>query len=288
MLVRFAAYREYQAARSEANDAMMALLIASKLGSHQLAGSLAQPDTRLTTLYAALPGIRRLDVSVARASDLMRDAERHLAFMAIPFVLAVHESLLLSTVALLRQEGIDYQSSHWQYAYAKDIGRIGLARLHQYIAERVAMNFDPAHLALFLFANRVRNRLIHHRGVPTPSLMSDYSKGLGGHRSLWEGLTHRSLTVRRDTTLELGEGELIAALALTGRLAIELNESLQPPTLDESVWARLAVEDYRASYPERFVKPQYVRRVLGFARALYTPIALDESDIRTALSTLGY
>ena len=64
------------------NDAMVALLIASRLGQHVLTTSAADPSVRLPVLFRQLQGIDRLNVTSERASELLGSSEELLVKMA--------------------------------------------------------------------------------------------------------------------------------------------------------------------------------------------------------------
>jgi hypothetical protein len=107
VIVHFPAYRRFSEARIEADDAMMALLIGARLGEHALKTSAASPDALLPALFGQIRGIGRLNRTAGDSARLLADAETHLANMAIPYVLAIHGSFLVSVAQMLRDDARD-------------------------------------------------------------------------------------------------------------------------------------------------------------------------------------
>jgi hypothetical protein len=119
MVVKFPAYRDFEAARIAANDAMMALLIGARLGEHELTTSAASPETRLPTLFGQIESIQRVNRTVGDAARLLARAEAHLAGMAIPYALAVHGAFVALTVEMMRGDGLDAHSTGWDTPKAR-------------------------------------------------------------------------------------------------------------------------------------------------------------------------
>jgi hypothetical protein len=200
--------------------------------------------------------------------------------MAIPFCLAVHDELTQSIVQMLREGGVDFDDPKWAHTYTRKPGSIGIANVHAYIAERTGVAFDPIDLEMFRLANRVRNRIIHYAGVANDALLDEYSEGWSGAAATWEHLTGRALAVDGNNLLDLGEPELVGALAVSKRLAEQANVMLRPPVLDKSYWAGVVVEDYRHTNRQRFgQKHNRGRRLKGFAQHAYRDLQLTEQEL---------
>lgn len=224
--VKFPAYRDFDAARIAANDAMMALLIGARLGEHDLMTSAASPETRLPTLFGQVEGIRRVNRTIGDAAGLLAQAEGHLAQMAIPYALAVHGAFLARTVRMLRRDGRDSQSAPWTYQWRADANDVPLSVVHEYVEERSGRHLTRSLLEMFHLARRVRNRVIHHGSRAGSRLPTHYRDLPAAVRGSWERLAGRPITVQPDGQLKLAEGEIIAVLATSRRLADEVSELL--------------------------------------------------------------
>lgn len=286
--ILFPGWREYKAARTEANDAMMALLVAARIGAHTLESSPARPNVLLSDLYGSIRGIGRLDVTVGRGGELMGTAERHLAFMGIPFCLAVHDALTQRVIDLLRAGGRDAPAATWKHPYVKKPGEVGLARVHAYISERVGVPLDPTDAELFRLVNRLRNRIVHHAGVANQPLLDEYEAGWSNARPEWESLTGRALSIDADGVLQLGESEIVAAFALLDRLAHQINSALHPPVISREFWADVVVEDFRSRNRRSFGQPAIrMRKLAGQARTFYSSIGLTDADLEAAVGRVA-
>lgn len=283
MIVRFPAYRLYSEARIEVNDAMMALLIGARLGEHALRTSAASPDARLPSLFGQITGIDRMNRTARDAARLLGDAEKHLAYMAIPYALTVHSSFLVSAARMLRDDGRDEPADGYPIARQQDLTKLSLENAHEYIAMRSVIPLDDTLLMLFHLSRRIRNRIVHFNGSAGSRLAADYRTLSKTARGSWEALAGRPLpTAITAGRLQLQEGELVAVLAISRHLAQEVN-NLLAHSLSRRYWARVVIEDYRAAYPQRFgERDRRLRRVLGHADRLYGPLRLSESDLRDA------
>jgi len=283
VLVRFPAYRRYSEARIEVNDAMMALLIGARLGEHALRTSAADPSALLPSLFGQIAGIARVNRTAGDAARLLGDAEKHLAYMAIPYALTVHSAFLVSAARMLRDDRRDEPSHDYSVPRQGDLTKLSLDIAHEYIAARGVVGLDDTLLALFHVARRIRNRIVHFNGSAGSRLAADYKTLPKAARASWEDLAGRPLPAAISAgRLELAEGELVATLAISRHLAQETN-SLLAHSLSRPYWARVVIDDYRSAYPQRFgERDRRVRRVLGHAERLYRPLKLSEAELTQA------
>jgi hypothetical protein len=92
-VVRFASYRQYDAARTDASNAMMALLAGAQLASHLL--KLTEGSERLLPeVYPRVPHIGRFNLTSEAAREILDTADTHLGAMGVPYALAIHEDYL--------------------------------------------------------------------------------------------------------------------------------------------------------------------------------------------------
>jgi hypothetical protein len=261
----------------------MALLIGARLGEHALSTSPADPSAHLPELFGRISGIERVNRTVADAARLLSDAEHHLASMGIPYVLGVQGAFLSDAIAMLRESGKDDESASWSIPWRPDPKDVPLNEIHEYVAERCGRDLPSELLELFRLSRRIRNRIVHFAGVAGSRLPGEYRSLSPEARARWEEVAGKPLTVDADGRLELSEGELIAVLATTYRLAQAVNAMLVE-TLSREYWARVVVADYRTLEPQRFgEKAKTVRRLMGHARIYYGAIGLTRDELQAAL-----
>jgi hypothetical protein len=79
----FAAYREYRKKRTDASNALMALLAGAQLASHLL--KLTDGSRHLLPdIFPSVPHIRRFNLSTEQAIELLDAADEHLGAMSVP------------------------------------------------------------------------------------------------------------------------------------------------------------------------------------------------------------
>lgn len=282
MHVRFPTYRLYKENLIAANDAMMALMIGARLGQHSLSTSPASPDALLPQLFGSIDGIERLNRTAADAADLLSASEYHLASMGIPYALSTHGAFISSVIEMLRADGRDAEKGEWTIPWAPDPYTLDLALGNEYFEERAGIQLPPHLLELFHLSRKIRNRIIHGAGTPGSHLLSEFRQLPLAVKESWEKLSGRPLSVDSGR-LRLGEGELIAVLAFSRGLAHTVNEALEG-TLSREYWARILIQDYRTQFPQRFgERHARMRRIRGFARALYGPLQLTDEEIEAQL-----
>ena len=107
-MIKHPEYRAFERSRIAANDAMMALAIGARLAGHLLSQSPDEDaDRLLPDVFPTVEGAQKLNRTVEDARLLISSAETHLAYMAIPFALSVHQTYCVQALRLLRRDGID-------------------------------------------------------------------------------------------------------------------------------------------------------------------------------------
>lgn len=274
------AFRKFERARIDSNDAMMALLVGSRLGSHTLALAEGSPHL-LGTMFPAVDEIQRFNRSIRDARALIQSAERHLTFMAIPYALAVYADFLIDSILLARESGLDHEGD--------DPTKVQLDTIHSRLAGalRVDLSELPAtHLRLFELLRLIRNRIIHRGGTTGSRLRTHYRQVLHEEdRREWRRIADRELALGDSSAqLPLEAPELRAALAVTKHLAESVSALLdrQVPT---AIWAREAVREYRLSVGGD-IRPNEVQSIVGFARMHYSHLDLADGEIQAALANI--
>ncbi len=270
-IVHFPEFRNFKQAWTEADDAMMALLIGGRLGRHLLSASEGSPEL-LGALYPTVIDSGRLNRTVGEAHDLIESAERYFAYMAIPYVLSVYGDFLAQSISLLRAVGLSTDTDE-----PRDIE---LSKLHNRFcaaAKTTVPALPPVQLELFEFTRWIRNRIIHRVGTSGSTLPNHYRQVLSsGARKEWERVTKRPPSFGSGSVpMGLGAPELLAALAITKRLADGVNAILQT-SLTKQMWIQVVLSDYAASVPGPTTSKG--RKLVGFARTNYRPLGLVEAD----------
>jgi hypothetical protein len=271
-VVKYAAYRGYEATRIETSDAMMALLAGAQLASHLLQLTRGSQHL-LPEVYPNVPHIGRFNLTSDRAADLLNSADVHLGAMGVPYALSVHEDYLRSCLELLSRDG---------RCSASVVG-YNLALQHGAIERATGQKFSADSLTQLTTLRKMRNCTIHEGGRADSSLVSHITRWKPSVTTAWLLLAKRSPQhLRVGDRVTFGHGELILSLAVTKSLAREANEQLQP-TLSRTLWADLVIEELLADSPSAKRAPDGFRKTLGVARYYYSPLGLTEDELRAAL-----
>lgn len=264
-MVSFPAYRLHEDGRVEANDAMVALLVGARLSNHMLS-LMEGSSSYLTEVFPQLPGVTRLHVTIPRARSLLENSERHLALMAIPYSVSIHEDYLNRCVDMMcvakgdPPSGVSFHKRKLRNIYTT-LEELGLP----------AVSVGDGHL--FELVRRIRNQIVHE-GTLVGDVLGHYQSepGIG---QAWRVLAKRDLNKSEDGQyLRIEASELFGCLAILKKLADQLNVSLQS-TLNPNAWVTIAVgaflQEMKPGNPN-----QMARRLLGYVRHNYGALALPE------------
>ena len=281
MNTHFPAYRTFKTARIEAIDAMTALLIGSRLSITNLR-AVKNQETMLPDIYNGVAGIERLNRTASDAVTLLTTSEKHLAYMAIPYGLAVYAGFLTDVAKMLQADGRNPRTMERQ----EDLSKLSLDIAHEYISDCCQAGLDYEYVSLFQFSRRIRNRIIHFNGTAGSHI--DYANLSQEAKEIWLNLARRPFTeCVHDNRLLLGDSELLAVLGVCNELANKIN-ALLSTAISRTYWARLAVTDFKACYPERFKETNNrLRHLEGYAYHLYRPIGLTSEEISDALDAVS-
>lgn len=273
-VIRFAAYRQYEAARVEASNAMMALLAGAQLASHLL--RLTEGSARLLPeVYPRVPHIGRFNLTSEAAREILDAADTHLGAMSVPYALAIHEDYLKTCLALLARAG---------RCSAATAANTNLAGQHTAIAAATGGSFGADSLAQITTLRLMRNCTIHAGGRANAALINHLATWAPSTEDGWVRLAKRSpRTLRVGASVTFGQAEMILALAVTKSLDREANQLLQP-ALPRELWADLVIEDLLNDSPSAKRAPDGLRKARGIARHHYGPLVLTEPELDAALS----
>lgn len=275
--INFAQYRDYVRARTDANNAMIALLAGSRLAAHNLQLHSGSPH-QLPGLFPAVEDIDRFNLLPDRASELLLDADAHLAAVAIPYALAVYEAFVKDAATMLADAG---------FKVSQKSGSLNAGQMHSTLFA-AADEPEPADvIGLFHVLRCVRNAQIHQAGQVTNEVCASLSSLTAGQRERWEQLTMGPVdNIIDGDMLRFTIGHLIAAFAVTKEAARRINKMLGRK-IGRETWAKIATLDFAetAKHPQN--STQWKRGLVGFARFHYLGgLNLKEDELERAARVL--
>jgi hypothetical protein len=275
--VHFPDYRVYDASREEANNAMMALLVGSRLAAHTL--RLTEGSTRvLSEIFPAVPHIKRFDLRTESARQLLLDADTHLGAAAVPYALAVHEDFVMTSLNLLKSWGVVLQTGK---------KAIKAWNMHEILFKTMNATGPQPSLSHYHLLRIMRNTQIHAGGTVSPELQNYVAKMASSSVTAWQRLTGRPpADIAVGTKITFTVGDIIASFAVIKELARNINLGLQS-TIQPSAWAQIIVEDYSSQTNNIRNSDNWMRSLRGYARTLYRPLGITASELEAAAIALG-
>jgi len=275
--VRFPIYRTYTASRQEADNAMMALLVGSRLAAHTLQLTVGSPRL-LPEMFPAVQDIKKFNLKTVMARELLSNADTHLGAVAVPYALAVHEDFMISVIAMLKGVGLRVNTGH---------KAIKAYNMHEIYFNAVGVSAPSMELKQFHLLRHMRNSQIHAGGATSPALISAIRGMQASEIQTWESLTGRSPSdIIQQGKLSFVTGDIIASFAVTKRLGRVVNYALQG-AFTSSVWAKIAVEDFAPQTNLFRNSDQWMRRLRGYARVNYGPLNLTDEALEAAAIATG-
>lgn len=263
--VHFKHYRDYLEQISLVNDTVMGLLAGSKLSEQLL--SLSEGSTALLgDIYPGIQDINRFNLPVAKARDVLDDAENLLVILAVPQILALHESLMLDILGILGSNA-----------------RPSAAQMHETFEDKTGLSFPSEELALFHLLRLARNEHIHNGGVTRAYFAKERRKLPSKANDTWIQITGESFPVyKTGDRVILNVPFLIGTLAVTRRLTSIANRHLSQ-VIPVPHWADLVVQEWSL---ERRTgnEQQQMRRIRGIARRFYSAIEISDSELEAAVA----
>ncbi|MGO1264325.1 hypothetical protein [Microbacterium sp.] len=274
--IKFSRYREYVSARVEANNAMIALLAGSRLSAHNLQLHAGSPH-QLPGLFPAVEDIDRFNLLPDRASELLIDADAHLAAVSIPYALAVYEAFVKDAIGMLDAAGYSIPSGRYH---------LNAGRMHQTLYEAAGEDEPLDVISLFHVLRTARNAQIHHAGFVTSEVKDAVDALDADQLARWEQLTMAPVgAMFSNGKLRFKLGHLIASFAVTKEAARRIN-SLLGQKLSRDTWLHHVVEDYTVNakqHPKN--RRQWKRGLKGFARFHYEELKLSEAELDAAVGS---
>lgn len=275
-VVRFPAYRQYESLRIEASNALMGLLAGAQLSGHLLQLNKGS-DRLLPEVYPNVPHIGRFNLTADAASDILSEADVHLGAMSIAYALALHEDHVKTSLLMLADAGV---TSRRRAREAHASGQ------HALLQEACGDLLDPLPLEQLDVLRKMRNAVIHDGGRVSPGLTASIESLSSGALAGWTKVAGRDPSgLRPGDRLRFGHGEMILALAVTKNVERGVNRLLQVG-LPRVTWIDIAVRDAVASLPGVLGGNAGPRKVHGFARHHYGPLAISRGEVAAAINSL--
>lgn len=160
--VSYRSYRSHEKQRIQTNDTMMGLLVGSKLAAATLeltAGS----SVTLSRMFPTVEHIRRFDHLADKARDVLSDAEPLLGTMAVPFVIGLHEDLMVGMLKLINAE---------PSMRVPNLRDAKASNMHSKFELATGANFPSELTQLFHLIRTMRNTHIHNGGRADTALQN--------------------------------------------------------------------------------------------------------------------
>ena len=279
--VQFAIYRDYEASRQRANNAIVALLAGSALAAHTL--KLTEGSDRLLPeIFPAVPHIEYFNLRPDAAAAVIGAAGPHLATVTVPYALAIHGDFVTQC--------IDWMANTHRVALMIPRRDVNSGNMHEALASAVKNSLAASgsvDLELFHLYRQMRNCHIH-RGGRANSALRDQEVGLSPEaRVRWRDLTGREAgTLIADGRAEYCLLDVFAIFAVTKELGRGIN-SLLRTGLSPSQWAEACVDDYCQETARAPKSNAWGRGLIGYARYRYEALALEKRVLFEAAAKKG-
>lgn len=271
--INYPSYRVHEKQRIQTNDTMMGLLVGSKLAAATLELTAGSTVT-LSKMFPTVQHIRRFDHVADTARDVLADAEPLLGIMAVPFVIGLHEDLIVGMLKMINAEA---------KMSVPQLDKAQSSNMHTKFESSTGTAFTPELTELFHLVRLMRNTHIHNGGRADNRLQNYSSKVSAQGKAMWTQITGQAAPVfSSGDDVRLGLPELIGSLAVTKRLADEANIVLQT-ALARQTWLDILREDWLASVSPKGNPDQREKNLRGFARMYYAPLNFTAAEIRTTV-----
>lgn len=273
-VVRFRAYRQYEALRIDVSNALMGLLAGAQLSNHLLQLNRGS-DRLLPEVYPNVPHIKRFNLTAETASDILAEADVHLGAMSIAYALSLHEDYMKTCLLMAAEAAL---TSRRRARETRASGQ------HELLQEICAVRIDRLPLQQLDVLRRMRNAVIHDGGRVDQGLVDAIADMDDEARAAWSGITGTDPSrLASGDRLRLGHGEMLLALAVTKNVDRACNEILQRG-IPRSHWARIVVDDALRDHPNAVRAGIALRKCHGFARHYYGALQLTRQEVADELA----
>ncbi|MFH9651494.1 hypothetical protein ACH4MT_11310 [Streptomyces anulatus] len=278
-LAQFPAYRQYEQMRRSINDSVMGLFAGAGLAS-VLLQPMVRASVPLSAIYPNVENISRFDLSIEKAQAILNDAGPHIANMALPYLMSLHEDYMGSCLILLAKDGLITE---------KSASRSAASKMHEDFEQAIGSPLPPGSLQQFHVLREMRNCLIHRGGVIDERLVKAASACSKGALTGWFKVAGNSpQNLKLGESLKVGTGELILGFAVSKLLARTVNELLVSE-LGRDTWIDIILEDVKEFGPGIPKNAdERARKVIGYARHKYLGVHATSDELQEGLARMGY
>lgn len=271
--VNFPVYRDYIDSCVNGNNAMMALLTGSHIATKTLDMTRGSALT-LSEMYPQVPHIQRFNFKNDVAVMQMSSIEAHLATVAIPYALAIHEAFVGTARKMLESNNvaIPLNGQKWN-----------AETMHGIIFSATNYVTSTTTLEIYDLLRRARNDLIHNGGRVSDYLKLRLNSLSSPAVSEWFRITGKYPTEMAKTDrLQLGAEEIFITFATIRNLGRSINDALVG-RLPDSYWASVAVIDFidsRTELPQN--RRPWMRKLRAHANSYYEALHLSDDALEAA------
>ncbi|MGW3167119.1 hypothetical protein ACWC9Q_30510 [Streptomyces sp. NPDC001142] len=277
--VQFPAYRLHEKMRREVNDSVMGLLAGAGLASHLL-HPMVKADVPLSTIFPEISEVTRFNLSIKQAQLILDNSGTHVARMALPYLLALHEDYIKACLGLLSKEGL---------VTAKKAESTSPSKAHETIEIASGKSFPSSSLTQFHILREMRNCLIHRGGLVDERLINTIESLSRSAEAGWKkqtGNTPRNL--KRGDVLGISTGEVVMSLAVSKKLARCAN-GIVAESLSESTWVDVILDDVEEFGPGIPANAdERLRKVEGYTRHYYSATGITRHGLEEGLARMGF
>ncbi len=256
---------------------MMALLVGAQFASSSLALSSGSKNL-LSSMYPSVPHIERFQYRPERAQKELAASEEHLARIAIPYALSVHEDFVSEVKK-------DFEESN--IALAFNGRRWNAETMHSILFE--SMHANPnIDLTEFDLLRRIRNSLIHSGGAVNEYLEEGFSELSPQANSHWAEVAGREPTeIIATGRVSLTAGEIMLAFSVVRHLSKVVHQGMLE-TLPRGFWLSDCIDGFISEYNRQIKQRLLLRsRLETWAKNYYEDFGFAWEELREAALTAG-
>ncbi|WP_330246333.1 hypothetical protein OHA33_27195 [Streptomyces sp. NBC_00562] len=278
-LAQFPAYRQYEQMRRSVNDSVMGLFAGAGLAS-LLLHPMVNAAVPLSLIYPNVEEISRFDLSIEKARAILDDAGPHIANMALPYLMSLHEDYMGSCLTLLAKD---------QLISDRAASRPVVSKMHEDFEGAIGSPLPSDSLQQFHVLREMRNCLIHRSGVIDDRLVAAASTCSKGALAGWRNVAKNSpQALKTGGSLKVGTGELVLGFAVSKLLARAVNELLVRE-LTRDTWIDIILEDMHEFGPGIPANAhERTRKITGYARHNYLAVHATPEELQEGLARMVY
>lgn len=267
--VKFPIFRRYEQSRVEMNDSIMTIIVG--LGVASTALSPEKNSDRIADIFDGVAHVERMNVDLKSFGLKIIDTESHLATMALPYILSLHEDYILTCLELLRLSRIVSRTQ---------INSTNASSMHELFVSSSGGSVPQQLIDEFHILRLIRNSFIHTGGIPNNELLTQHTSLGPASKTKWKKLSEirTKQLIRSGHKTELCYDEIKIALAVTTEISRYINYILQSK-LDRSQWLNILKDDFVSSHSTKMHQKTLKRKLTTYASTFYSVLSLTDREI---------